>query len=96
LSRVSWLDDNGDLSLIDQRVNELKSFTEALADGIIEKSELETQLNRVVDAMKAVEPELADEQHAKVTGLLVELTAYSIMRTLQELQAERARIAFGK
>jgi hypothetical protein len=77
-------------------VNDLESFTEALADGIVEKSELETQLNRVVDAMKAVEPELTDETHTKVTELLVELTAYSIMRTLQELQAERARVAFGK
>jgi predicted transcriptional regulator len=93
---VSWLDDKSDLSLIDQRVNELQSFTEALADGVVEKKELEAQLNRVVGAMTAVEPELGDELHAKVTELLVELTAYSIMRTLQELQAERARVAFGK
>jgi hypothetical protein len=28
--------------------------------------------------------------------VLVELTAYNIMRTLHELQAERARMAFAK
>ena len=28
--------------------------------------------------------------------LLVELTAYNVMRLLHELQAERVRLAFGK
>ena len=39
-----------------------------------------------------LEPALNDDQHAKVTAVLVELTAYNIMRTLHELQAERAQI----
>ena len=46
--------------------------------------------------MKKVESELSDELHAKVTTLLVEMTAYNVMRLLHELQAERARMAFGK
>jgi hypothetical protein len=49
---------------------------------------------RLVEAMKGVESELSDALHAKTTTLLVELTAYNIMRLLHELQAERARIAF--
>ena len=39
-------------------------------------------------AMKAAEPDLSDEQHAKVTTLLVELTAYNVMRAA-------ARVAGG-
>jgi hypothetical protein len=31
-----------------------------------------------------------------VTTLLVELTAYNVMRLLHELQAERVRLAFDK
>jgi hypothetical protein len=46
--------------------------------------------------MKKLEPELSDELHAKVTTVLVELTAYNVMRLLHELQSERARMAFGK
>ena len=46
--------------------------------------------------MKKLEPTLSDELHAQVTGVLVELSAYNIMRLLNELQAERARVAFGK
>jgi hypothetical protein len=46
--------------------------------------------------MKKVEGELSDDQHAKVTALLVELSAYNVMRLLHELQTERARMAFSK
>jgi hypothetical protein len=38
---------------------------------------------------------LSDELHAKVTTVLVELTAYNVMRLLHELNAERARIRFA-
>ena len=43
-----------------------------------------------------VEPLLSDDLHAKVTTVLVELSAYNVMRLLHELQAERARMAFSK
>jgi len=39
--------------------------------------------------MRAVEGQLNDEQHAAVTRLLVELSAYNVMRTVHELQADR-------
>ena len=45
--------------------------------------------------MKAVEPELNDQQHAKITRLLVELSAYNIMRLLHELQQSRRPQAFN-
>jgi hypothetical protein len=54
------------------------------------------QERRLVAAMKTVEGELSDDLHAKVTTLLVELTAYNVMRLLHELQAERARLVFAK
>ena len=46
--------------------------------------------------MKQLEPALSDELHAKVTTVLVESSAYNIMRLLHELHAERARLAFGR
>jgi ABC-type nitrate/sulfonate/bicarbonate transport system permease component len=58
------------------------------------KDELDAQEQRLAAAMKAVESDLDDALHAKVTTLLVELTAYDIMRTLHELQAEKLRSKF--
>lgn len=96
MARQSWLDENAEVPLIDEQVQRLESFTEAMADGTIEKQELERQQDRLIEAMKAVESDLDDGTHAKVTQLLIELSAYNIMRLLHELHVERARMAFGK
>jgi hypothetical protein len=95
VARASWFDDKTDYPIIHDQVQKLKTFTDALADGIVEKRELEAQEQRLVAAMKQLEPALSDDLHDKVTKVLVETSAYNIMRLLHELQAERARAAFG-
>ena len=95
MARDSWFDDKAEHPVIQERVTKLESFTSALADGVVSKQELAGQEQRLVAAMKAAEPGLSDEAHAKVTSVLVELTAYNVMRLLHELHAERARIAFS-
>lgn len=96
MARASWFDDRAEHPVIQEQIAKLDSFTSAMADGVVEKRELEAQEQRVAAAMKKLEPELSDDLHAKVTNVLVELTAYNVMRLLHELQAGRARMAFGK
>jgi len=94
MARASWFDDDAQHPLIHERIEKLESFTSALADGHVTKQELNGQEQRLVAAMKALEPDLSDAVHAKVTTVLVELSAYNVMRLLHELQAERARMVF--
>ena len=94
MAQSSWFDDDSQLPNLEQKVQELESFTTAMADGKIDKEEMEAQEKRLIAAMQAVESELDDALHAKVTTLLVELTAYDIMRTLHELQVEKLRSKF--
>ena len=94
--RTSWFDENEAHPVVLESVSKLESFTSAMADGVIEKNELAVQEHRLVAAMKHLEVELSDELHEKVTNVLVELTAYNVMRLLHELHAERARMVFGK
>ena len=96
MARTSWFDDKAEHPIIQDRVSKLETFTKALADGVVTAQELKDQEQRLMAAMKALEPALNDDLHAKTTTVLVELTAYDIMRVLHELQAERARMAFGK
>jgi hypothetical protein len=96
MPRASWFDDKAEVPLIQERLEKLGSFTSALADGVVSAQELSGQEKRVAAAMKQAEGLLNDEQHASVTTLLVELSAYNVMRLLHELQTERARVAFGK
>jgi len=96
MARTSWFDDKAEHPVIQEQVSKLQSFTSALEDGVISTQELKGQEQRVVTAMKKVEGELSDDLHAKVTTMLVELSAYNVMRLLHELQVERTRMAFGK
>jgi predicted transcriptional regulator len=96
MARTSWFDDKAEHEVIQERASKLESFTSSLADGVVSKQELAGQEQRLVAAMKKLEPELSDALHANVTNVLVELTAYNVMRLLHELQSERARLSFGK
>jgi hypothetical protein len=95
VARTSWFDESAQQPLIQDQVNRLESFTSAMADGMVSKQELDGQEQRLVAAMRKLEPELSDELHGKVTTVLVELSAYNIMRLLHELRAEHARRTFG-
>ncbi len=95
MARMNWFDEKAEYPIIQEEVNKLRLFTDAMADGVVETKELEAQEQRLVAAMQRLEPALDDELHGKVTTVLVELSAYNIMRLLHELHAERARIAFG-
>ena len=90
MARISWLNDESTPDL-DAQVAKLEHFTQSMADGVIDAQELATQEKNLVAAMKAVEGALSDDQHAKVTRLIAEVTAYSVMQTLHELT--QARVA---
>ena len=95
MARTHWFDDSTHLPVIDEQAQKLDSFVQAMADGVIGKDELERQQESLIQVMKAVESDLTDEQHAKITQLLIELSAYNIMRLLQELQAEKLQRALA-
>jgi hypothetical protein len=95
MERASWFDEKTEHPAIQEQLTKLDSFTSALADGLVSKQELTAQEKRLVAAMLAVEGELSDQVHALVTTLLVELSAYNVMRLLHELHAEHARVTFG-
>lgn len=94
MARTSWINDESTPDL-DAHVSQLEHFTSSIADGVIDAKEMTTQEANVVAAMKAVEGTLNDDQHAKVTRLLAEVTAYSVMRTLHELAQAKVHQVVG-
>ena len=88
MARASWITDNSHPD-IEAHLSKLEHFTNSMADGVIDDAELAQQETNLIAAMAAVESSLSDEQHAKVTKLLAELTAYSVMQTMHELMTAR-------
>lgn len=91
-SRISWIDDD-EAPQLDEHLGQLSHFTQSIADGEIDSDELAKQESNLVAAMKAIENNLSDAQHAKVTRLLAELTAYNVMQLLHGMALERVRSA---
>jgi hypothetical protein len=93
-TRVKWFDAKSHAPLIETYARRLDSFLQTMADGIVEDREIEEQEERLIGLMKEVEPLLDDAQHAKVTQLLCELTAYDIMQMVNGLQKARPKTKF--
>lgn len=91
--RQSWLDANSETTLIDDYARKLKGFADALADGVVQKQEVADQEARLVALMKEIEPTLDDQQHAQITKLLCELTAYNMLEVLNGLHESQAATA---
>ncbi len=92
--RLSWLDAKAEHPQIEQYARQLRSFMQALADGVVDESEVAAQEKRLVTLMKEIEPRLDDDLHGKVTRLLCELTAYDLMQVLHSMHAARPKTAF--
>jgi len=88
MARINWITDDS-LPDLDRHVEQLAHFSSALADGTIDAGELAKQEVNLIAAMREVELLLNDDQHAKVTKLLAELTAYSVMQLLHDMAAAK-------
>lgn len=88
MARERWHD--GERPVIEEQLWHLESYLDALGDGVIDDAEFDEQARRAVAAMRSVEADLDDAQHERVTALLMELTAYNVMRLLRVLERRRA------
>jgi len=93
MARANWIDDDNHPDL-DEHVGQLEHFSNAIADGIVSEAELQQQEDHLKAAMSAVESELSDDQHAKVTKLLAELAAYTVMQMMHDMAKARLQRAF--
>jgi hypothetical protein len=92
MARANWIDDDNHPDL-DAHVGQLEHFANAIGDGTVDADELSKQEENLCAAMRAVEAELNDEQHAKVTKLLAELAAYTVMQMMHDLAQAKVQRA---
>ena len=92
--RTAWLDPKSSAPLLKQYAEQMESFLKAMADGVIQESELQDQEKEIAALMKEIEPQLDDELHEKVTRLLCEVTVYDMMQMIVTMQASKPRGKF--
>ena len=90
MTRISWIDPETNELRIEGYAKKLTPFARAFSDGVISEQEISDQQARLTDLMKSIEPALDDQMHAKVTKMVIELTAFNIMQFVYQMQQERA------
>jgi hypothetical protein len=78
--RQNWFDESHRVGS-DRYYQQMASWQQAIADGRVDPAEVEGQARRVAEGLRALEPTLSDEQHARVTELLGELAVLHAMQT---------------
>ena len=93
-TRMSWLNERSQTPVIERNARQLGSFIDAMADGVVDASEVKRQEQRLVKLMKEIEPKLDDATHKKITQLLCELTAYDLMQILHSMHKAKPKTVF--
>jgi hypothetical protein len=90
----AWFDEASHAPIIAEKARRTESFVAAMADGVIEPSEIQAQEDRLVKLMREVEPQLGPALHAQITDLLCELTVYDFMQAMYSMQQARPKTVF--
>ena len=80
MTRQAWPDESNRMAF-DRYYQQMTSWQQAISDGRVDLAEVEGQARRVADGLRALEPTLTDEQHARLTELLGELAVLHAMQT---------------
>jgi hypothetical protein len=83
--RSSWFDDKSNELKFSKYVEKMDSWQMALADGVVQPEELQQQMERVAEMLRALEPKLSDEVHEQLTNILYELAVFYGMQRMAEL-----------
>lgn len=85
MAKQSWFDSQTNQLLFNQYIDQMESWQKALADGVIEPSEVKEQADKVADMVRALEPQLSDEAHEALTQIFYEWAVLQAMVGYLEL-----------
>ena len=92
--KSAWFDEASNTPVIAEKARQAESFIAAMADGVIDQSEVEAQESRLIELMRKIEPQLTGALHDQVTELLCELTVYDFMQAMRSVQQARPKTVF--
>jgi hypothetical protein len=92
--KSAWFDEASHTPIIAEKARQAESFIAAMADGVIEESELQAQESRLIELMRKIEPQLPGALHDQVTDLLCELTVHNFMQAMRLLQEAKPKKVF--
>jgi len=91
MTRRSWFDPESNELMFSKYMEQMESWQQALADGVVEPEEVQQQAEKVANMLRALEPKLNDELHEELTQIFYEWAVLQGMETLARLTEEERR-----
>lgn len=88
MSREKWFDPQSNELMFSKYMDQMESWQQALADGVIKPAEVRQQAERVANMLRALEPKLSKELHQQLTSVFYELAVLYGMERLAELTTQ--------
>ncbi|OGO04288.1 MAG: hypothetical protein A2Y73_04120 [Chloroflexi bacterium RBG_13_56_8] len=85
MARSRWFDPETSEMNFMLYMEQMESWQQALADGVVEPEELRQQSERVAELLRALEPKLNEELHEEVTNILYEMAVLYGMAQLADM-----------
>ena len=89
MARKKWFDPESNELEFTKYTGQMESWQRALADGVVEPTEVREQAERVAAMLRALEPKLSDELHEEITNVFFELSVLYGMQRLLEVTEEQ-------
>ncbi|MCG2768872.1 MAG: hypothetical protein ABIK79_01810 [Chloroflexota bacterium] len=88
MAKSKWFDAESNELMFSKFVTQMDSWQEAMADGVIEPREIEQQVERVGELLRALEPKLTGELHEEITNVFYEIAVlYGLVQVAEITQA---------
>jgi hypothetical protein len=88
VGRTSWFDTETNELEFSKYIEQMTSWQEALADGIVTPEEVRQQTVRVANLLRQLEPKLSDELHAELTTIFYEIAVLYGIERIASVQLE--------
>jgi len=88
MSRQKWFDPESNELMFSNYLDQMESWQQALADGVVKPEEVRRQAERVATMLRTLEPQLSAELHEELTNVFYELAVLYGMERLAALDRQ--------
>ena len=88
MAESKWFNAESNELMFSEFLTQMDSWQEVMADGVIEPREIDQQVERVGELLRALEPRLTDELHEEITNVFYEIAVlYGMVQVAEITQA---------
>ena len=93
MARGEWFNSESNELMFNKFITHMDSWQQAMADGVIDSAEVQTQADKIQGMLRVLEPKLSDALHQEITDVFYEMAVFYGMVQMYENALEEGGAA---